>query len=171
LTWKHPGRLDRPLQAVRPPLPENSPPVKPQLPRARSPESLHGLQQNFGNSWVTSWATSTSKESTRNAHNQEESKKSLLLVKNSPNSKNHQIESDSKEIWGQSHQPKRHKNLIRDTHQKPQEIILKTPPKELRKSTQKRRENHHDEQRQTFCTCHERFVQGLACHPNIHPSL
>jgi hypothetical protein len=75
-------------------------------------------------------------ESTRNAHNQEESKKSPLLVKNSPNSKNHQIESDSKEIWGQSHQPKRHKNLIRDTHQKPQEIVLKTPPT-------KSSENHH----------------------------
>jgi hypothetical protein len=42
---------------------------------------------------------------------------------------NHQIESDSKEIWGQSHQPKRHKDLIRDTQQNPQEIVLKTPPK------------------------------------------
>jgi hypothetical protein len=40
------------------------------------------------------------------------------------------------EIWGQSHQPKRHKNLIRDTHQKPKEIILKTPP--IKSS-----ENHH----------------------------
>jgi hypothetical protein len=45
-----------------------------------------------------------------------------------PNSKNHQIESDSREIWGQSHQPKRHKILISDTHQKPEEIVLKTPP-------------------------------------------
>jgi hypothetical protein len=29
---------------------------------------------------------------------------------------------------GQSHLPKRHKILIRDTHQKPQEIVLKTTP-------------------------------------------
>jgi hypothetical protein len=29
---------------------------------------------------------------------------------------------------GQSHQPKRHKILIHDTHQKPKEIVLKTPP-------------------------------------------
>jgi hypothetical protein len=35
---------------------------------------------------------------------------------------------------GQSHQPKRHKVLIRDTQQYPQEIILKSPP---RKSQQR----------------------------------
>jgi hypothetical protein len=126
-------RLDRPFQ-------KTNPRVKPQLPRARSAESLHGLQQNFGNSWVTSWATSTLKESTRNAHNQEESKKSLLWVKNSPNSRNHQIEYDSKVIWGQSHQPKWYKNLIRDTHQKPQEIVLKTPPTKSSKNQHKREE-------------------------------
>jgi hypothetical protein len=51
-----PRRLDRPFQ-------KTYPRVKPQLPIARSPESLHGLQRNFGNTWVTSWATSTSKES------------------------------------------------------------------------------------------------------------
>jgi hypothetical protein len=49
--------LDRPFQ-------KNCPRVNPQLPIARSPESLHGLQRNFGNNWVTSWETSTSKEST-----------------------------------------------------------------------------------------------------------
>jgi hypothetical protein len=73
-----PGRLDYPLQAVRPPLPENQPAGQTSIPRARSPESLHGLQRNVGNSWVTSWATSTSKESTQIAHNQEESNKSPL---------------------------------------------------------------------------------------------
>jgi hypothetical protein len=29
---------------------------------------------------------------------------------------------------GAKHEPKWHKILIRDTHQKPQEIVLKTPP-------------------------------------------
>jgi hypothetical protein len=48
--------------------------------------------------------------------------------------KNHQIESNSREIWGQSHQPKRHEVLICDTQQNPQEIVLKTPP---RKSQQR----------------------------------
>jgi hypothetical protein len=47
---------------------------------------------------------------------------------------NHQIKSDSREIWGQSHQTKRHKVIIRDTQQNPQLIILKTPP---RKSQQR----------------------------------
>jgi hypothetical protein len=51
------------------------------------------------------------------------------LVKNSPNSKTLQVESDSREIWGQSHHPKRHKILIRDTQQNPQEIVLNTPPR------------------------------------------
>jgi hypothetical protein len=51
-----------------------------QTPTSSRPISriIHGLQRNFGISWVTSWATSTSRESTRNAHNQEESKKSPL---------------------------------------------------------------------------------------------
>jgi hypothetical protein len=62
-----PRRLDRPFQ-------KTYPRVNPQLPIAQSPESLHRLQRNFRNSWVASWATSTSKESTQNAHNQEESK-------------------------------------------------------------------------------------------------
>jgi hypothetical protein len=119
-----PGRLDRPFQ-------KTNPRVEPQLPSTRSPESLHGLQRNFGNSWVTSCGTSTSRESTRIAHNQEESKKSLILVKNSPDSKNHQIESDLREIW-------RHKILIRDTYQKPQEIILKTPQQKAPKITTKK---------------------------------
>jgi hypothetical protein len=29
----------------------------------------------------------------------------------------------------------------------------------------------HEESRQTFYTRHERFIQGLACLLNIHPSL
>jgi hypothetical protein len=78
------------------------------------------------------------------------------LFKNSPNSKNHQIESDSRDIWGQSHQPKRHKNLICDTHQKPQEIVLKTPPTKSSENQHKReRENHLEEQRRTIYTYHE----------------
>jgi hypothetical protein len=59
---------------------------------------------------------------------------------------NHQIESDSREIWGQTHQPKRQKILIRDTHQKPHEIILKTLPTKSSESQHKReRENHLEE--------------------------
>jgi hypothetical protein len=61
---ERPGRLDRPSRRLDRPFLKTCPRVKPQLPIARSPESLHGLQRNFGNSWVTSWATSTSKEST-----------------------------------------------------------------------------------------------------------
>jgi hypothetical protein len=129
--------------------------------------------RNFGNSWVTSWETSTSKESTRIAHNQEESKKSPLEVKKLPNSKNRQIESDSREIWGQSHQPKRHKILIRDTHQKPQEILLKTPPT-------KSSENQHKEGRgKHFSTLrnnaepsiHTMKVRTRSSLPPKHPSL
>jgi hypothetical protein len=59
----------------------------------------------------------------------------------------------------QSHQPKRHKILIRDTRQKPQEIVLKTPPnKELRKSPQRRTKktlHNLEEQRRTIYTYHE----------------
>jgi hypothetical protein len=70
--------------------------------------------------------------------------------------KNHQIEPDSKEIWGQSHQPKRHKNLICDTHQKLQEIVLKTLPTKSSENQHKReRENHLEEQRRTIYTYHE----------------
>jgi hypothetical protein len=62
-------------------------------------------------------------------------------------------------MWGQSHQPKRHKILIHDTHQKPQENILKTPPnKELQKSTQRRMGKtllNLEEQRRTIYTYHE----------------
>jgi hypothetical protein len=137
LTEENPAKskpsLGKP-RAIRPPLPENLLAGQPSTSHSRSSESLHGLQQNIGNSWVASWTTSTSKESTRIAHDHEESKISTLYGKNSSNSKNHQIESDSREIWGQSHQPKRHKVLIRDTQQNPQEIILKTLP---RKSQQR----------------------------------
>jgi hypothetical protein len=50
-------------------------------------------------------------------------------VKNSSNSKNHQIKVDSREFLGQSHQPKRHKVFIRDPNKNPQEIFLKSPLK------------------------------------------
>jgi hypothetical protein len=59
------------------------------------------------------------------------------IVKNSTNSKNHQIESDSREIWEQSHQPKRNKVLVRDTQQNPQEIVLKTPPRKAQQRAPK----------------------------------
>jgi hypothetical protein len=85
---------------------------------------------------------------------------------------NHQIESDSREIWGQSHQPKRHKILIRDTHQKPQEIVLKTPPT-------KNSENHHKGQEKHFTTLRnnaEPSIQTMKVRTRssftpIHPSL
>jgi hypothetical protein len=68
----------------------------------------------------------------------------------------HQNKSDSKEIWGQSHQPKRHKILICDTHQKPQEIVLKTPPTKSSENYHKEGwENHLEEQRRTIYTYHE----------------
>jgi hypothetical protein len=78
------------------------------------------------------------------------------MVKNSPNSKIDQIEFDSREIWGQSHQPKRHKILIRDTHQKPQETFLKTLPTKSSENQHKEGwENHLEEQRRTIYTYHE----------------
>jgi hypothetical protein len=40
-------------------------------------------------------------------------------------------------FWGQSHQPKRHKILIRDTHKKPQDIVLKAPPTKAQKRAPK----------------------------------
>jgi hypothetical protein len=57
------------------------------------------------------------------------------------------------EIWGQSHQLNRHKNLIRDTHQKPQEIVLKTT---LTKSS----ENHHKRE--------EKIIMMNNAEPSIH---
>jgi hypothetical protein len=152
-----PGRLDR---------------------QPRSPDSPNELQRNFGNSWVTSWATSTSKELTWIAHNQEESKESSLYAKNSSNSKDHQIESDSREIWGQSHQPKRHKVLICYTQQNPQEIVLKTPPWKSQQRAPKittKKDGKSTSQPWGTTLKHLyiawRFVQGLACHPYTHPSL
>jgi hypothetical protein len=62
---------------------------------------------------------------------------------NSSNSKNHQIEVDSREFFGQSHQPKRHKVLIRDTQQKsckksPSKLHHENHKKELRKSPKRK---------------------------------
>jgi hypothetical protein len=39
------------------------------LPTNRSPDSPYGLQREFGDAWVTSWITSSSKEFHRNALN------------------------------------------------------------------------------------------------------
>jgi hypothetical protein len=63
-----------------------------------------------------------------------------------------------RDLWA-SHQPKRHKNLIRDTHQKPQEIVLKTPPT-------KSSENHNKRDRKTTL----RNNAEPSIH-TIHPSL
>jgi hypothetical protein len=78
-----------------------------------------------------------------------------------------------KRYLGQSHQPKRHKILIRNTHQKPQEIVLKTPPT-------KSSENQHEEgQENHFSTLrnnaepsiHTMKVRTRSSLPPIHPSL
>jgi hypothetical protein len=89
-----------------------------------------------------------------------------------------QIESDSREIWGQSHQPKRRKLLIRDTQQNPQEIVLKTPPRKSQQRAPKNTTNKDGKSTtQPWGTTTNnlyipwRFVQGLSCHPYIHPSL
>jgi hypothetical protein len=75
---------------------------------------------------------------------------------------------------GQSHQPKRHKILIRDTHRKPQEIVLKTTP------PTKSSENYHKEGREKhFSTSwnnaepsiHTMKVRTRSSLPPIHPSL
>jgi hypothetical protein len=65
-------------------------------------------------------------------------------------------------MWEQSHQPKRHKVLIRDTQQNPQEIILKTPPRKAQQRAPKitRKKDgkalyNLEEQRRTIYTYHE----------------
>jgi hypothetical protein len=62
---------------------------------------------------------------------------------NSSNSKNNQIEVDSREFLGQSHQPKRNKVLIRGTlqesHKKsPSKLRHKNHKKGLRKSPKRK---------------------------------
>jgi hypothetical protein len=73
------------------------------------------------------------------------------LVNNSSNSKNHQIETDSRRFLGQSHQPKRHKVLIRDTQQ---EYYKKSPSK-------LRQENHKQEHRKSTKGKTGEITQGL----------
>jgi hypothetical protein len=80
---------------------------------------------------------------------------------------------------GQGHQEKRHKVLMCGSHKKfsketPPKLHHKNPKKRLRKST--KRENGKDnksleEPRRIYYTYQERFIQDLACHPVIHPSL
>jgi hypothetical protein len=87
--------------------------------------------------------------------------------------KDRQIEFDSREIWGQSHQPKRLKILIRDTHQKPQEIILKTPPiKSSENHPKEGREKHFSTLRNNAePSIHTMKVRTRSSLPPIHPSL
>jgi hypothetical protein len=64
---------------------------------------------------------------------------------NSSNLKNHQIEVDSREFLGQSHQPKRHKVLIHDTQQEsckksPSKLCQENHKKELQKSSKRKME-------------------------------
>jgi hypothetical protein len=97
-------------------------------------------------------------------------------VKNSSNSKNHQIKVDSREFLGQSHQPKRHKVFIRDPNKNPQEIFLKTPLKnhkeELRKSPKGKLERQHKALRNhAESSIHTMKVHIRSSLPPDHPSL
>jgi hypothetical protein len=171
LTWKSPGQLDRP-QAVRPPLLEKTargsnpnflapdlpnhstdcsetsaiaglPPGQP-LPQRNRPESL------------------TIKRNRRNRISRSRTRPTQKNTKSSP------IE----DRFGGKVTSQRGTRSPYVTHQRPQEIVLKTPPTKSSENQHKRgRENHLVEQRRTIYTYRERFVQGLACHPNIHPSL
>jgi hypothetical protein len=67
------GRLDRlpppPTRLDRPPWTEwekQQPRVNPQVCITRPPDSPNELRRNFGDTWVTSWMTSPSKELHRN---------------------------------------------------------------------------------------------------------
>jgi hypothetical protein len=149
-------RLDRPFQKMylR---------VKPQLSIARSPESLHGLQRNFGNSWVTSWETSTSKELTRIAHNQEELKRNhLSRSRTRPTRKT----TKSSPIQGRFGGKVTSQRGTRSSYVTPNKIPKKSSSKlwqenhnkELRKSPQSRtgKALHNlEEPRRTIYTCHE----------------
>jgi hypothetical protein len=67
------GGLTAPLWQLDRPTQETWPQVNPQLPITRSPDSPHRLYGNFGDSWVTSWATSPHKHIYQNALNKRES--------------------------------------------------------------------------------------------------
>jgi hypothetical protein len=86
------------------------------------------LQRNFRISWVTSLGNLYLKGIDMKHSQSRGIEEIASLGQELAQHEKHQIESDSREIWGQSHQAKRHKNLIHDTHQRPQEIVLKTPP-------------------------------------------
>jgi hypothetical protein len=170
------GQLDRPPRWLGRPFQKTYPQVQPQFPIARSPESLHGLQRNFGNSWVISWETSrnrpeslTIKRNRRFWLSRARTRATRKTTKSSP------IQG---RFWGQSHQPKRHKVLIRDTQQKTQKIILKTPPRKSQQRAQKittKKDRKSNTQpwgtTPSYLDIPWRFIQGLACHPYIHPSL
>jgi hypothetical protein len=93
------------------------------------------LQSNFRGRWITSWATSISRDPSRNASKREESKVNYHEHLFPSSSKNHQIEAISEGLLEQDHQEKRHKVLIHDIQQEP---LKETPPKLLHGNSKKR---------------------------------
>jgi hypothetical protein len=93
------------------------------------------LPPNFGGRWITSWATSISRDPSRNASKREESKVNYQEHLFPSSSKNHQIEAVSEGLLEQDHQEKRHKVLIHDIQQ---ESLKQTPPKLLHRNSKKR---------------------------------
>jgi hypothetical protein len=97
----------------------------------------------------------------------------------SRNSKNHQIEAVSGGCWGKVTKQRGIRSSYVTPNKNPAKKYLqnstkKIPKKRLRKS--QKRENGRDnksleEPRRIFYTYQERFIQGLACLPIIHPSL
>jgi hypothetical protein len=94
----------------------------------------------------------------------------------SSNSKNHQIEVNSKECLVQSHQPKRHKVLLRDTQH---ESRKKSPSNSAKKVTRKGSENHHKGKRErqhkalrnhVESSMHTIKVHTMSSLPPDHPS-
>jgi Txe/YoeB family toxin of Txe-Axe toxin-antitoxin module len=93
------------------------------------------LQPNFGGTWITSWATSISRDPSRNASKWEELEVNYQEYLSPSSSKNHQIEAVSEGLLEQDHQAKRHKVLIRDIQQ---ESLKEMPPKLLHGNSKKR---------------------------------
>jgi hypothetical protein len=119
------------------------------------------------------------KDSSSNFLQLPESQISCLYLKNTKNSRTTKIEGLPTGFEGQDLQEKRHTNLMCDSQHKSRK---ETPLKPSHKIHQKGFENHRksetggairtlEESRRTFYTYHERFIQGLTCLLNIHPSL
>jgi hypothetical protein len=139
-----PNRSDR----FRPDRQEKRNPRKPPLlPTNRSPDSPNGLQPNFGGRWITSWATSISRDPSRNASKREESKVNCQEQLFLSSSKHHQIEAILEGLLEQNHQEKRHKVLIRHIQQEslketPQNFPTEIPRKGSKNHQKGKREEH-----------------------------